>query len=57
MIGFGVLDILEEPGPPGLLLILAFILMYVLRPYLEKKAKGTRARRPRPRPPPDGNKS
>ena len=56
MIAFGVLDILERPGPPGVLLILAFVGMYVVLPFLNKKAQGRfgprRDPRPRPKPPP-----
>ena len=60
MIGFGILDVLERPGPPGVLLIVALVLMYVVRPFLDKKAQGQPGRRPvprprpKPRPPPDG---
>ena len=51
MIGTGVLGLLDRPGPPGVLLVVAFVLMYVVRPFLDKKAQGPFRRHPKPRPP------
>ena len=53
MVGFGVLNLLQRPGPPGLAAIAAFGLLYVLRPWLDKLAKRRWPRRaPRDRAPP-----
>jgi hypothetical protein len=51
-IGTGVLGLLQRPGPPGVLLILAFVLMYFVRPWLDRKAQQPFGRRPARQPPP-----
>ena len=52
MMGFGVLNLLQRPGPPGLAAIAAFVLLYFFRPWLERLGKRPWPRRPpKDRPP------
>jgi hypothetical protein len=49
MIGLGVLNLLQRPSPPTLVVVGAFVLLIVLRPILFRSMMGKPMRWPGPK--------